>query len=250
MVIPVWNESGALWADCRRWLEFPGVKEIILAVAGPPSPASELNPRIRVVACAQANRGAQQKLGAAAATGSILLFHHADSDLRAEHVASLVAALREPAIMGGAFVRAFDDRHSWLKWLQGFAAWQQQRWGALYGDQSLFVRRAHYEAIGGYPPLPLMEDVAFSRELRRTARIALLHPPLATSARRHAKHGSWLTSLRNATLLALYRFGVSPFRLHRWYYRELQNRSMLALIWRELICRRKPTTDPEAPSPL
>jgi rSAM/selenodomain-associated transferase 2 len=250
IVIPVWNESGELWANCRRWVEFPGVKEIILAVAGPPSPASDLHPRIRVVACAQANRGAQQKLGAAAASGDVLLFHHADSDLRAEHIASLCAALREPSIMSGAFVRAFDERHPRLKWLQRLAAWQQERWGALYGDQSIFVRRGHYEAIGGYPPLPLMEDVAFSRRLRRSGRIALLQPPLATSARRHSKQGSWRTSLRNGALLGLYRIGVSPFRLHRWYYRELQSRSILALIWRELICRRKPTTRPDSAAPF
>ena len=148
--------------------------------------------------------------------------------------------MADPATVGGAFARAFDDRHPRLRWLQRLAAWQQERWGALYGDQSIFARRAHYERIGGYPPIPLMEDVAFSLQLRRSGRVRLLQPALATSSRRHAKQGSWRTSLRNGTLLLLYRIGVSPFRLHRWYYRELHHRSILALIWRELIFRKEP----------
>jgi GT2 family glycosyltransferase len=112
----------------------------------------------------------------------------------------------------------------------------------LYGDQSIFVRRDQYNALGGFPPIPLMEDVEFSRRLRRAGKIALLEPPLVTSARRHATQGSWRTSVRNGTLLLLHRIGVSPYRLHRWYYRELQNHSIVALIWRELICQR--TTPP------
>jgi uncharacterized protein len=246
IIVPAWNESAALWESCRRWVDFPGVKEVIVAVAGPPSPSAEDHPRIRIIPCAVANRGAQQKRGAEEATGDILLFHHADSELTAQHTTALVTALRDPSIMGGAFVRAFDERHPGLKWLQRIAAWQQARWGTLYGDQSIFVRRAHYDVIGGFPPIPLMEDVAFSRQLRRSGRIALLQPALGTSARRHTQQGSWRTSLRNATLLLLYRIGVSPFRLHRWYYRELQSRSIVALIWRELICRRKPATQPDS----
>jgi rSAM/selenodomain-associated transferase 2 len=244
LIVPVWRESETLWDRCNEWAKLPGARELIVAAVETIAPPAGCNPRIRVITCPEANRGAQQKLAADSATGEVLLFHHADSDLRAEHLLSLAEALRDRRIGAGAFVRAFDERHPRLKWLQRLAAWQQRRWGALYGDQSIFIRRSVYEAIGGFPPIPLMEDVEISRRLRRATRIALLEPPLATSARRHSRQGSWRTSLRNGTLLFLHRIGVSPFRLHRWYYRELQRRSIWSLIWSELICRREPAPPP------
>ena len=80
IVIPVWKESAALWDACRQWIELPGVKEIILAVAGDAAVDSPADPRIRVISCPEPNRGAQQKAGAERATGDVLLFHHADSE--------------------------------------------------------------------------------------------------------------------------------------------------------------------------
>jgi rSAM/selenodomain-associated transferase 2 len=242
VIIPVWRESEQLWENVRRWSAFAGVHEVLIVGAGETPPMPALPPRVRLLAATEPNRGAQQKLGGDQATGDILLFHHADSELLPQHVQSLQAAGGNRVIVGGAFVRAFDERHPRLRWLQRLAAWQQRHWGALYGDQSIFVRRDQYNALGGFPPIPLMEDVEFSRRLRRAGKIALLEPPLVTSARRHATQGSWRTSVRNGTLLLLHRIGVSPYRLHRWYYRELQNHSIVALIWRELICQR--TTPP------
>ena len=85
------------------------------------------------------------------------------------------------------------------------------------GDQAIFVRRAVFEAIGGYPEIPLMEDIALSRALKRTGKIACLKSRVVTSARRWQAEGVWKTIVKMWTLKSLYLLGVSPLRLKRYY---------------------------------
>ena len=151
--------------------------------------------------------------------GEILLFHHADTELTDEHLASLRAAMADPDVGGGAFRRHFDERHPWLRWLEPWEALRCRLGGPLFGDQSIFVRRAEFEALGGYADLPLMEDVEFSIRLRRRCRLRLLAPAIRSSPRKHLEQGRWRTTLTNALFLLLYTCGFAPSRLHAWYYR-------------------------------
>jgi hypothetical protein len=123
------------------------------------------------------NRGAQH------ATGDILLFHHVDSHLTELHLQSLCALMRDRTVIGGAFYRKFDERHPSLRWAEPIERWHSRMFGTLYGDQSIFVRREQFLRINGFAPIPLMEDVEFSRRLRRSGRIALLDPPKLLFAR-------------------------------------------------------------------
>ena len=74
-------------------------------------------------------------------------------------------------------------------------------------------------AMGGFADIPLMEDVEFSRRLRKAGPIALLDPPVCASARRHEQRGALRVTLINMAMMVMFRIGVSPARLHRWYYR-------------------------------
>jgi hypothetical protein len=158
--------------------------------------------------------------GAARARGSLLCFHHADSDLLSEHLLALLAAAVNKEIVGGAFHRRFDDRHPWIMGGEALMRHISAKTGPLFGDQSLFVKTKVFHEMGGFADIPLMEDIEFSHRLRRAGRIALLDPPLWSSPRRFRRLGSWRTTLLNATFIALFYFGFSPHRLHRWYYRR------------------------------
>jgi hypothetical protein len=85
------------------------------------------------------------------------------------------------------------------------------------GDQAIFVRRGIFTELGGYPDIPLMEDVAFSRALKRKGAVACLRSRVVTSARRWTREGVWSTILKMWTLKLLYLFGISPVRLKRYY---------------------------------
>lgn len=221
IVIPCWNDAAALRQILATLRGLRGLAEVIVADASHTPDCGEIAAIFgaRLVRCEQPNRGAQMNAGAAVAGGDVLLFHHADSQLTQRHVDSLLAAMENPDVIGGAFFREFDARHPRLRWLEFFARWFNQLGGTLYGDQSLFVRREHFEkTLRGFAEIPLMEDIEFSRRLRRSGRTIVLDPPLQTSARRHEKNGSWKTTVQNGWLIFLYRIGVSPWRLHRIYY--------------------------------
>ena len=92
--------------------------------------------------------------------------------------------------------------------------------GLVYGDQGLVVSRAAFDAVGGYPSWPIMEDVGILERLRKVSRIRRLPACVVTSPRRYEAEGRWFGWLRNASLIALYRLGVPPARLARWYPRD------------------------------
>ena len=217
VVVPVWRENGMLFDLLRAVSAWPEVREVIVASA-------EETPEFRsaveaagalCIGAGRPNRGRQMNAGARRATGEWLLFHHADTEMTRAHVRTL-AALRDA--VGGAFHRKFDARHPHCRWIEPIERWRNRHVGALFGDQSIFVRREHFQKLGGFADIPLMEDIEFSKRLRRSGPIALLDPPVATSTRRHAIHGAWKTTLTNAALIFLYHLGVSPNRLHGWYY--------------------------------
>jgi rSAM/selenodomain-associated transferase 2 len=161
-------------------------------------------------------RGVQLHAGARRAQGEWLVFLHADTRLDtgwAEALAGLGAA-----VVGGAFRFAVDSPRGAYRCIEAGVTLRCRVLRLPFGDQAIFCRRTAYEAVGGFPPLPLMEDVAFVRRLRRAGPLAL--PPLRalTSCRRWERHGLVRTTLRNWGLLALYDLGWSPEHLARLYY--------------------------------
>jgi rSAM/selenodomain-associated transferase 2 len=220
VVIPTWRDAGHLALLLPKLASLRGVAETIVVNASREARSKQIAQQhgAMFLHCSPPNRGRQMNAGAAAATGDVLLFQHVDTDLTEAHLGAIARALRNPRIVGGAFYRKFDERHPWLVGLEAVARFISRNGGALYGDQSIFVRREVFQGLGGFAEIPLMEDVEFSRRLRAAGWITLLDPPMQTSTRHHARKGAWRTTARNAMFIMLYRCGVSPFRLHRWYY--------------------------------
>ena len=222
VIIPCRNDA-ALLAET-----LPGVlsglepgEQLIIADASEDSAAEEVARRhgLRVVRCEKPGRGAQMRAGAAAAAGNALVFSHADTQLTAAHLAAIRAHLaRHPDIPAGAFFKDTPAHYPAWAWADPVVRWWMGKWGVVYGDQSVFLRREFYDAIGGMPALPLMEDVALSRHLRRAPGFRLIDPPLRTSMRRFARRGRFFTRLRNIIFVLLFRCGVPAERLYRWYY--------------------------------
>ena len=220
VIIPIWQEEKVLLQSIPTILGWPEVREVIVAAV---NGETAWLPNVeaagaRCVFADQPNRGRQLNLGARSAGGEWLLFHHTDTELTRPHVQSLAALSSRAEIVGGAFYRKFDARHPSMRWAERIERWHNRTFGALYGDQSLFVRRAHFEKLGGFADIPLMEDVEFSKRLRASGPIALLDPPIASSPRKHIDRGAWRTTAQNAALIFLYKLGISPRRLHSWYY--------------------------------
>lgn len=171
------------------------------------------------VSCDLLGRGCQMNVAAEKAAGKLLVFNHADTELHREHVESLLS-LDSSNTWGGAFHRILDGRHEWLRCFDSFVRFFNERWGILFGDQTVFLSRELYDQLEGFKPYKLMEDVDFSKRLRQAIPITLLLPPLLSSPRRSNRLGSLKVTAINLSLLALFKIGVSPDTLHRIYYRK------------------------------
>lgn len=145
------------------------------------------------VICAPRGRASQMNAGAAVASGDVLVFLHADTRLPDEADRAIA---RELSRHGGAWGR-FDVSIDSRRRLLGLVGWtmnvRSRLTGIATGDQAMFVRRAEFEAVGGFPSLALMEDVAMSRRLKRRSRPRCLADRVVTSARRWESNGALRT---------------------------------------------------------
>jgi rSAM/selenodomain-associated transferase 2 len=223
VIVPSWRDSENLAVLLPRLAAREQIAEVIVVDATGDGEAEQvaLASGAIFVPCSTPNRGAQMNLGAAASNGDVIVFQHCDTCLDESHLEAIQTALADPRVVGGAFFRKFDRRHPRLMWLESIARFLTRHGGTLYGDQSIFVRREIFEKLGGFAKIPLMEDVEFSRRLRGAGKIAVLDPPVASSGRRHLRKGAWRTTVQNGLFIVLYNLGVSPHRLHRWYYGDV-----------------------------
>ena len=235
VIVPAWNEGELLPRLVAQLASLERLHEIIIVDVAPDRLTAQTMRAAGAtyLHAGAPNRGAQMNLGAENATGDVLIFHHADSVLTRAHLAAIELALQKPSTIGGAFHRKFDERHPWLRPLELVGRALARHGGSFFGDQSIFVRREIFRQLGGFSPIPLMEDLEFSRRLRRAGAVAVLDPPLLSSSRRHHRRGAWRTSIENGILILLYQSGISPETLHRLYYGErfspaLPNDSVLA----------------------
>ena len=127
--------------------------------------------------------------------------------------------MADPTLVGGGYNRRFNPHHRSRRWMEPVIR-KINSWSTIWGDQSMFVRRSHFESMGGFKAIPLFEDAEISKRLRRSGKVKLLDPPMWSSARRHKVYGSWRASLEIFVVVQLYRLGVSPFWLHKQYYRR------------------------------
>jgi rSAM/selenodomain-associated transferase 2 len=170
----------------------------------------------RVIRC-ERGRARQMNEGARHTTGEVLWFVHADTAVEAAALGQLRAALADPTVAGGGLTLRFDRRSMGLDWLARTSNARARRLHWIFGDQAMFVRRSMFEALGGFPELPIMEDLEISRRLARAGRLVLLPATSTASARRFEAHGTWRMVAFMQYLKALYFAGVDPETIRRRY---------------------------------
>ena len=163
-------------------------------------------------------RGPQLAAGALAARGDWFLFLHADTCLAGGWGEVAGRFIRDPAMarQAGAFALRFDSPAAQARRLEHAVAWRSRWLGLPYGDQGLLLARSLYFELGGFRPLPLMEDVEFVGRIGRR-RLKVLASHAITSASRYERDGWIRRSARNLACLALWYLGVPAERL-RWLY--------------------------------
>lgn len=224
VIIPVLNEQKAL-PDLLLALLPLGFEEIIVVDGGSRDGTMDVarkmlestsDSRYRIIS-SSCGRGSQMNAGAALANSDILVFLHADTQLPDNARQMVADSMDDPQCVGGRFDVRFPQDTGYA-WMVSRLMNLRSRWsGISTGDQTIFVRRSVFEKLGGFANIPLMEDIEFSRRLKRVGTIASLRAKVITSFRRWEQHGPLRTIVRMWTLRAWYWLGWDPRRLQRYY---------------------------------
>lgn len=217
VIVPVLNEEKTIAATLRALAPLQPYETIVVD-GGSQDRTRALAAEFTVkVIAAERGRARQMNRGAREASGEVLLFLHADTRLPATAFADIAVALGDRPYVGGRFDVALDGRHWMLPVVARLISYRSRVSKVGTGDQALFVRREVFQRMGGFPDIPLMEDIAFCRALKHLGPVACLRSRVVTSARRWEADGVWRTIIRMWTLKLLYLIGVSPLRLKRFY---------------------------------
>ncbi|QIN82681.1 glycosyltransferase [Rubrobacter tropicus] len=214
VIIPTLNEEASIGDLLERLIAAPNVHEIIVSDGGSTDGTVGLvSPRARLVVGGP-GRGPQLGRGADAATGDVLLFLHADVLPPADVAAQISGALRA-GFVGGNFRLRYPGGGLLGRWLELLAP-IYRRLPRYYGDSGIFVRRDVYEACGGFPHIPVMEDVIFVRRMEAAGRTAYLPGPMVSASRRW-KERQIQTLLLWGLMQTAFALGATPWRLARFY---------------------------------
>jgi rSAM/selenodomain-associated transferase 2 len=215
VVIPTLNEAACLPATLRN-LRQQRPYEIIVVDGGSTDGTCDLAAGADKLLHGPRGRAAQMNLGAAQATGDVLLFLHADCTLDPGALTAAERAVRRRGVAAGCFAMHVPGGLKY-RTLGPAATARVRLTGIVYGDQGLFLRREVFEHVGGFPPLRFMEDVFLSRALRRLGRGVVLPHRIHVSPRRWQRIGVVRQTLRNWVLTGLAVAGVPPDRLAKYY---------------------------------
>ncbi len=220
IVVPVLNEAAGIAAALAPLQALRDAGHEVIVVDGgstDATPALAAPLADRVIA-APRGRARQMNAGAANASSDVLLFLHADTRLPDDALAAIEAAMRRYA--WGRFDVHIAGRSRWLPVIATLMNLRSRRTGIATGDQAIFVTRAAFDAVDGYPDQPLMEDIELSKRLKRLGPPACLGQRVTTSGRRWETHGIWRTILLMLQLRFDYWRGVPAARLVTRYYRD------------------------------
>jgi len=217
VIVPVLNEAHGLPSLLRR-LKDLYADECLVVDGGSTDESCQIlaGSGVRWLA-SKRGRGVQMNAGCKEIKSDIFLFIHGDTDLCVEHIDDLKAVMGDTKFVGGRFDVRLSGAHPAFRVIEFMMNLRSRLSGISTGDQAIFVRREVFDKVGGFPELPLMEDIAFSRLLKKQGEIACLRRKIVTSSRRWEKHGIVRTVLLMWRLRLLYWLGFSPDRLAAMY---------------------------------
>lgn len=218
IIMPVLDEAAGIEAALRALAPYRarGVDVIVVDGGSSDNTVALARPFATQVLAAPRGRAEQMNAGAAAASGDVLLFLHADTRLPTDADRLILDGLARTHRAWGRFDVHFDDG-GWLRVVAAMMNVRSRLTGICTGDQAMFVTRPAFDSIGGFPPIPLMEDVTAATLLKRVSRPLCLRARVTASGRRWRQHGIWRTILLMWRLRLAYYFGSDPDRLAKQY---------------------------------
>jgi len=222
VILPVLNEAAIITGALARLqpLRGRGVEVIVADGGSRDDTLAAARPLADTVTRAPAGRASQMNAGADLAKGEVLLFLHADTELPDGADSLILDGLARTGTLWGRFDVRLSGSHPMLRVVERMMNWRSRVTGICTGDQAIFATREAFLRGGGYPEQQLMEDIAFSKRMKRLAQPLRLRQPVVTSSRRWEKNGVLGTILLMWWLRLRYFLGADPGELARTYERR------------------------------
>lgn len=219
IIIPALDEAAGIEGTLRPLQPLRARGHSIVVVDGGSADATVriARPLADAVIASEPGRARQQNAGATVAAGDVLLFLHADTRLPPDADRLILDGLRTTGRGWGRFDVRLSGRHPALRVVERMMNVRSRATGIATGDQAIFVRRDWFTQVKGFPEIPLMEDVALCKELRRLGPPLCLREPVVTSSRRWEERGIARTIVLMWRLRAAYALGADPARLAERY---------------------------------
>jgi rSAM/selenodomain-associated transferase 2 len=219
IIMPVLDEGEGIAGALDALADMRALGAEVIVVDGGSHDATIQRARLRAdrVISAPRGRAVQMNAGASKATGDILLFLHADTQLPRHADYVVLSGLERSGRAWGRFDVKIEGRHPLLLVVALLMNTRSRLTGIATGDQAIFVRRDAFQAAGGFDAIPLMEDIALCKRLKRASRPLCLSEQVVTSGRRWETNGVLATMVLMWKLRLAYFFGADPNKLARQY---------------------------------
>ena len=216
IIIPILNEAKILEKTLSQLQSEQEYHELIIVDGGSTDGSISIAENYGKVLTSVRGRAKQLNAGAAAATGDILIFLHADIWLEPGALAAVETAL-SLGYIGGGFQQKIDGKSILYRIIEIAGNIRGRYLKVFYGDSGIFLARANFGKIGGFPEIPILEEMEFSKGMRNLGKTTLVSPCIHISARRWETGGIVRTTLNNWLITLLYLLGISPEKLARLY---------------------------------
>jgi rSAM/selenodomain-associated transferase 2/rSAM/selenodomain-associated transferase 1 len=220
IIIPTLNEAATIGRTLSRLEKAENLEVIVVDGGSIDTTAESAASRGVKVIRSTPGKAVQMNTGAAAATGDILVFLHADTLLPEGYSHQIVAALNQNGVAAGAFRLSIDSPAAGIRFIECMANLRSRFLRLPYGDQALFMKKSLFDTIGGFPEMQIMEDFILVRRLTHKGKIVIVPKAVVTSPRRWLHLGVFKTWLINQLIIMAYYLGLPSERLTRIYRRE------------------------------
>ena len=216
IIIPVLNEAKILEQTLSQLQSELGSHELIIVDGGSTDGSVPIAEKYGKVVTSGRGRAKQLNAGAAAASGDILTFLHADVWLESGALAAVETALSS-GYVGGGFCQKIDGKNRLYRAIEIAGNLRGKYLKVFYGDSGIFLTRTGFEKIGGFPEIPILEEIEFSKKLCKLGKTTLVVPHIHISARRWETKGVVRTTLKNWLITFLYFLKFPPAQLAKLY---------------------------------
>ncbi|MBD3295805.1 MAG: glycosyltransferase [Candidatus Omnitrophica bacterium] len=217
IIVPVYNEEEALTSGAEQWKRLSARSELIFADGGSTDRSEAISQDLGAFVRGPRGRAPQMNTAAAVSRGEILLFLHADTMIDPCTLENISRAVKDRGYAGGCLTQRIKGDAAAYRLIEAQGNIRARLSGVYYGDQGIFVKRDIFSRMGGFPEVSVMEDVLFSRKMRKTGTVKMLRDRIFVSNRRWAKRGMVRTTLMYSTISLLFCLGVSTESIKNIY---------------------------------